>query len=442
MKKQIFKALFLTPILTLAACNSNHAIDEKLSYDDKTHFHVCSDHCGRTYRKSPHTFIDDFNYEEIKAEHEVDINYECSLCGKQIDKIYHQHSTSKHSLASSDETYINYKGRYNITGNGAQMSWSGTSFEIKFNVKNENEEVTVLADLESNIKVSSYKNQYIHIYVDDVLFNKKGIKDGSFNNVLLYQGTLNTGTHKIEVIKANEANHCDLILKNINFYGNLDFSAKESAKPIIEFYGDSISCGYGNLGLNTENDFKTETEDELYAYPYLLAKKLNLTPSVVAMSGIHIALSPFNETSPGMLSYWNTLDCSKNYDMSKTIPNYVVINLGTNDNTKYKTLAGEQKTNGKALFLSNYKQLIKNCYDRNNNTKFVLLYDMMVNFDDDLVENLNLANEYANTLKANSSILFKLPNVDIGGVHGHPCMEAHENNTEILKNVLKVFFEI
>ena len=54
----------------------------------------------------------------------------------------------------------------------------------------------------------------------------------------------------------------------------------------IEFIGNSITCGYGNEGLNKREGFDYATENHYYSYASITARNLNAQHWVVARSGI------------------------------------------------------------------------------------------------------------------------------------------------------------
>jgi len=105
----------------------------------------------------------------------------------------------------------------------------------------------------------------------------------------------------------------------------------------IEFVGDSITCGFGDMG-QAPCGFTAQTEDETMAYGGLLAQSLNAEPHVVAWNGKGLMR---NWNDPGitgnytMPRYWGytlaTVDNSDTWNFAKWIPDAVVINLGTND---------------------------------------------------------------------------------------------------------------
>ena len=123
----------------------------------------------------------------------------------------------------------------------------------------------------------------------------------------------------------------------------------EEHGPRIEFIGDSITCGYGVDDSNTSSNFSTEAENALKSYAVLTAKILGADYSLFSYSGYGIisgytddgkrntreVLPQWYETFG--FSYSLAADGSKTqdipWDFSKFMPDIVVLNLGTNDNS-------------------------------------------------------------------------------------------------------------
>ena len=120
---------------------------------------------------------------------------------------------------------------------------------------------------------------------------------------------------------------------------------------MIEFVGDSITCGYGVDDENYEHHFSTKTEDVTKAYAYKAAEALNADYSMVAISGYGI-ISGYTEgdepiPEQTIPQYYDTLGFSYGgfgaskpqdikWDFTKRQPDIIVINLGTNDSSYIK----------------------------------------------------------------------------------------------------------
>lgn len=123
-------------------------------------------------------------------------------------------------------------------------------------------------------------------------------------------------------------------------------TATEPKAKLIEFVGDSITCGYGVNGVLGDM-FSTQNEDATKAYAYLAARELDCDYSMVAMSG-HGVISGYTEgnepvTSQLVMPYYEKLgQCytedeafspqKTSWDFKRTA-DILVVNLGTNDSS-------------------------------------------------------------------------------------------------------------
>ncbi len=153
----------------------------------------------------------------------------------------------------------------------------------------------------------------------------------------------------VKLLKLSEAAESTMGIKGIDVtsIGDIKPTAEKDLK--IEFIGDSITCGYGVDDEDRDHHFKTSTEDATKAYAYKTAEILGADYSLVSYSG-HGIISGY--TTAGVLvsaqqvpaiytklakSYgnyngiFNVSDID--WDFSKFQPDYVVINLGTNDDS-------------------------------------------------------------------------------------------------------------
>lgn len=107
--------------------------------------------------------------------------------------------------------------------------------------------------------------------------------------------------------------------------------------PRIEFVGDSITCGYGNLALDETHPFDPATEDFFRSYAGLVATGLDADFHCVAWSGLG-ACRNFNlEPEPTLLERYGEADPStgRRWDLDRWVPEVVVVNLGSNDHYRY-----------------------------------------------------------------------------------------------------------
>ncbi len=125
--------------------------------------------------------------------------------------------------------------------------------------------------------------------------------------------------------------------------------APTADKPLkIEFIGDSITCGYGVDDSNLQSEFSCEAENAMKSYAYIAADLLGADYSLFSYSGYGIIsgysgdgvrntrelLPPYYESCGFSYSSVNGTKLKDiPWDFSAFVPDIIVLNLGTNDNS-------------------------------------------------------------------------------------------------------------
>ena len=147
---------------------------------------------------------------------------------------------------------------------------------------------------------------------------------------------------------------------------------------MIEFIGNSITCGYGNESTVASDPFEYETENHYFTYAQLTTRALQAQAYVVARSGIGVYRSyggPKEGTPENVMTteyeYTNLYDHSERWDFNRYQPQLVCINLGTNDlsTNNYDV----------TLLKAAYKKFLKQVRQHNPNAKIVFLCGSMLN---------------------------------------------------------------
>ncbi len=165
------------------------------------------------------------------------------------------------------------------------------------------------------------------------------------NTCVLFENT-KPETVKIRVMKTSEDAFGMAGLKCLEVEGKKKKLPVQKKDLKIEYIGDSITCGYGIDGVWEKDVFRTEIERADKGYAFLTAKKLNAEYHMISWSGIGLTSAyvdpavdlPDSEWT--MARTWPYTDKSackrlkkdpEAWDSSKYVPDLVVINLGTND---------------------------------------------------------------------------------------------------------------
>lgn len=211
-------------------------------------------------------------------------------------------------------------GRYRVLPGG--IACDNTASGIEFNAK-------VKGSVYIDIRCSG--DAYFTVFIDGVRQRGRSLVSGGRAATRLKIAEFSDeGEHNIRVLKQTEAQYATADFKTLVIDGEL--TERPAARDkYIEFIGDSISCGMGNLGYNGVADAQTAFyEDGTGGYAFLTAEALGADCSVVSQSGIGIAGSWNDSIKDFYSKQLYARDKSTDNDFSR-VPDMVVINLGTND---------------------------------------------------------------------------------------------------------------
>lgn len=155
----------------------------------------------------------------------------------------------------------------------------------------------------------------------------------------------------IRVVKLSESGNSAFGIKDITVVSEGAVLPTPEKDVKIEFIGDSLTCAYGVDDEVKEHHFSTKTEDATKSFAYKTAQMLGADYSMVCFSGHGIISgytsgkkNTFQLVQPIYEQFTNTSSakdfCTIDtpWDFTKFVPDYIVINLGTNDNSYTKSV--------------------------------------------------------------------------------------------------------
>ena len=171
-----------------------------------------------------------------------------------------------------------------------------------------------------------------------------GMMDTPERVLTVFDGT-EVRTARILLVKLSESAMSTLAVTGIETDGTV--SPLPERAHLVEFVGDSITCGYGVDTDAPDQKFHTNNEDVTKAYAWKAAELLNIDRSMVSLSGYGV-LSGWtgdpNTPSPQQLIplYYEKVGFSYavsggeqvqnwNWSFAGREPEVIVVNLGTND---------------------------------------------------------------------------------------------------------------
>ena len=282
------------------------------------------------------------------------------------------------------------------------------------------------------LNVTSNKESYFTVYVDGKRVEERfGAEGSKALTIASFEGSY---FHTVRIVRQNEIAWSQCLLRNLKITGYL-FEAPEERGLYLEFYGDSLTSAFGNIG-DPSAPAPTDVpkyQDATQSYAYLTTEALNADCSILAMSGVGIATGHYEKH---FLHYFSQFDHKRgnspfNFEGAR-VPDIAVVRLGSNDFSVGCT---------REQYVSRAKELID--YIRNGYGKDVPIIWMHGSRGNDFGNWLKEISDYYGG-EAGGFYSLELGWRDHGaGAGGHPNVASHEANAESLlafikeKNIIK-----
>ena len=282
--------------------------------------------------------------------------------------------TVNSTVSCFSEEKLKYHGRYygDTANDAVWISYTDAGFEVTF--KGTVLEGDFLATSADDRKSKPYiavtvDNDYDPDHATPVAFTSIGkYANGTavgggvsrHEHVVLCHG-LTDDVHTVRVYKRSECQNSRLAVRSVSTDGEiLPVQAKQLGLK-LEFYGDSVTCGYAVESDSYYERFTTRTENGMKTYANYAANLLNADISAVCAGGYPMYRSIYSENNhpsdiPSMISmaefeYQTSFDHP--WDNSLYVPDVVVIALGANDGSVLgKMTAGSKEYEE---FLANFR---------------------------------------------------------------------------------------
>ncbi|MBR3593192.1 MAG: hypothetical protein IKL44_00810 [Clostridia bacterium] len=261
---------------------------------------------------------------------------------------------------------------------GIAVDWTASGFELNAEAE---------GDVTACIFYNSGQKLYFSVYINgeksrvcatDFPKNERG------EHVVTLASGLEKGEYNLKVIRQSEAERGPATIEDISFCGRY-LNRPEDRDTLIEFLGDSITCGYANLATcDMEPDLcsQSQYEDGTEGYAYLTAEKLGFDFSMLSRQGTGIVAGWDYLTNPmgaipkvyGLTSFYR----DDSPYVPKRVADIVVINLGTNDVYKFQSWEREESLSEKD-FIDTIYRVLCSIYEFNRGPKMVVAVGMMTN---------------------------------------------------------------
>lgn len=363
-----------------------------------------------------------------------------------------QSGGTENENAPTETSEVSYKptkenakllGRTAYIDDTLYCAFSGTG--IEFNFTGTKCSITVQGDSGCTNPANADSHARIGIYV-----NGERIIDDMVDQAEEVYSVIDSETEvnaTVSLVKLSESANSTIGIKEIKAVGA---AIKPTADKdmLVEFVGDSITCGYGVDDPDKDHHFSTKTEDVTKAYGYLTAQKLNADYSMVSLSGYGI-ISGYStddkkvevQTLPqyyDKLGYcWNRngsfYPSDVEWDFSTRQPDLIVINLGTNDDSYTKDVEERQEE-----YCTAYVEFIKKVREKNPDAKIVCAFGVMGDKLFPFVEKaVNTYNEETGEKDKVFAVRLPVQTANDGySADWHPSVATHEKTSKMLMRAL------
>ncbi len=234
-------------------------------------------------------------------------------------------AAAREKVPASDSR-ITFVGRTLVARDGAvSFDWSGVYARIAFTGG-------YLA-----LEAGDTGKDYFNVWIDrepSAEPDKIVVIDGDATVVLFQQKERKPQTHRVVIQKRTEAEQGRATFRAFEVEGSF-LQADGLRERVIEFIGDSYTCGYGSENSVREDPFRPEDENPSKTYADILGRYFGADVIRTAHSGQGIDRN-YNEAGRGWhmpQRYLQTFDLAKEpaWEFQGGKPDITVIYLGTND---------------------------------------------------------------------------------------------------------------
>ncbi|MCR5352219.1 MAG: hypothetical protein K6E35_06995, partial [Bacteroidales bacterium] len=245
---------------------------------------------------------------------------------------------------------ITWVGRTDVRDGTVSFDWSGVYAIVHFRGS------------ELRLRASDSGKDYFNVWIDrdamDAVPDRTFCLSSRDTTLTLFSGA--QGEHRVLIQKRTEGEQGCASFHA--FCAETLVQARAVRERVIEFIGDSYTCGYGTLSNSALDPFTPETEDCNRTYAAVIARYFGADFWLIAHSGMGIARN-YADALPGYYMparYLQTFDQrrdpvwpARSYGVK---PALSVIYLGTND-------ASVNKQPAREAFVENYLTLIRRIKD-------------------------------------------------------------------------------
>ena len=280
-----------------------------------------------------------------------------------------------------------------------------------------------------NLLINVDGDNYFTVYVDGQRCPERLYPREASVKIASFEGNR---FHTLKILKQSESVWTRSTINGIELTGEL-FDPPEPRDILIEVLGDSLTTGFGNLGVKGEGSAQggntPHKEDATQTYGFIAAEQLNADCKIVAWSGIGLNLS---YVSAIYGDYYKRYSYHRNREGDDYTfdnpPDLLVIHLGANDSTNKQTKREDFVRKGKELInfiFEGYKKEIP----------VIWAYDP----DEGVPEYIQeILDHFGGEEKGFYILELEWHSKDeLWGASGHPGIMAHQKHADLLVELIK-----
>jgi len=267
---------------------------------------------------------------------------------------------------------IRYSGRIAMTDSTAELSWTASTVSINFSG----------TSIRAVLKDQRSDNNY-NVIVDGKVI--KVIHPELYKKTYELADGLTQGKHTLELYKRTEWAMGKTWFYQFEIYGDSKVLLPPPHKQRkIEFFGNSISCGYADEDTTGKDRGTSPYENGYLSYAAITARHFNAEMHNTSKSGIGITISWFPLVMSEMYDRLDAADPGSKWDFSKYTPQVVVINLFQNDswlinmpdNEQFKAKFGA-KPPASEFIINSYQSFVKSVRAQYPDAKIICILGSM-----------------------------------------------------------------
>lgn len=253
--------------------------------------------------------------------------------------------------AIKDAPMIRVLGRTTQEREPLTLFWTGSGLE--FGIRAEELWVEFLSDY-------SLYESWISIQINGSFISRQMLSKG-INKICIFRGMNPEKIKQVRIIKETQAMSGDeeCLLQFLGFYTDGELLPALERTMKIEWIGDSITSGEGVIGSIEEEDWIPMIFSAFRNYAIIASDALDAEYRIISQSGWGVlsgwdnnpycALPDYYEQVCGLLSGERNevLGAKRKYDFSLWKPDFVIINLGTNDSVAFHQPEWKEEETGK-----------------------------------------------------------------------------------------------